>query len=215
MATPCLHFFPADFADGPNHALSPIASFLSRLSLGKVAELERPRRHPKAFGIPSNLLTGTPSSVPCPRSDACRAKGVPSMCDYSLHLVASRAAKVGDELVTTKFNNSLTRGFAAIGEPNVTVCLLPGTEVAFEKEVECDHVFKVFGSQKVGEKLARFRQVDKDQPNVHHDALEFPNGESVLVSRLREGQHATVLQLPASPRSVNETEKQKRGSLVN
>jgi hypothetical protein len=137
------------------------------------------------------------------------------MCDYSLHLVASRAAKVGDELVTTKFNNSLTRGFAAIGEPNVTVCLLPGTEVAFEKEVECDHVFKVFGSQKVGEKLARFRQVDKDQPNVHHDALEFPNGETMLVSRLREGQHATVLQLPASPRAVNETEKQKRGSLVN
>lgn len=137
------------------------------------------------------------------------------MCDYSLHLVASRAAKVGDELVTTKFNNSLTQGFAAIGEPNVTVCLLPGTEVAFEKEVECDHVFKVFGSQKVGEKLARFRQVDKDQPNVHHDALEFPNGETVLVSRLREGQHATVLQLPASPRAVNETEKQKRGSLVN
>ncbi len=40
------------------------------------------------------------------------------MCDYSLHLVASRAAKVGDELVTTKFNNSITRGFAAIGEPN-------------------------------------------------------------------------------------------------
>ena len=125
---PCLHFFPASFADGPNHALSPIASFLSRLSLGKVAELERPRRHPKAFGIPSNLLTGTPSSVPCPRSDACRAKGVPSMCDYSLDLVASRAAKVGDELVTTQFNNFITRGFAAIGEPNVAVCLLPGTE---------------------------------------------------------------------------------------
>ena len=105
-----LSFFPARFAGGPNHALSPIASFLSRLSLGKVAELERPRRHPKAFGIPSNLLTGTPSSVPCPRSDACRAQGVPSMCDYSLNLVASRAAKVGDELVTTKFNNSITRG---------------------------------------------------------------------------------------------------------
>jgi hypothetical protein len=45
------------------------------------------------------------------------------MCDYSLHLVASRAAKVGDELVTTKFDNSLTRGFAAIGEPSVAVCL--------------------------------------------------------------------------------------------
>jgi len=55
------------------------------------------------------------------------------MCDYSLHHVASRPAKVGDKLVTTQFNNSITRGFAAVGEPNVAVCLLPGTEVAFEK----------------------------------------------------------------------------------
>ena len=54
------------------------------------------------------------------------------MCDYSLHDVASRAALVGDKLVTTKFSNSSTRGFAATGEPNVAVCLLPGTEVAFE-----------------------------------------------------------------------------------
>jgi len=46
----------------------------SRLSLGKIAELHRPRRHPKAFGTPSNSLSGPPSSVPCPRSDACRAK---------------------------------------------------------------------------------------------------------------------------------------------
>jgi hypothetical protein len=32
---------------------------------------------------------------------------------------------------------------------------------------------------------------------MHHDALEFPDGEIVLVTQLREGQHATVLQLPA------------------
>src|SRR4030095_1119062 len=57
-------FLSREFCRWPNHALSPL--FLSRLSLGKVAELERPRRHPKAFGIPSNLLTGIPSSVPCP-----------------------------------------------------------------------------------------------------------------------------------------------------
>jgi hypothetical protein len=56
------------------------------------------------------------------------------------HNVASRPAKVGDELVTTKFD-FLTRGFAAIGEPNVAVCLLPGTEVGFESEVERDHPF--------------------------------------------------------------------------
>ena len=49
------------------------------------------------------------------------------MCDYSLHLVANRPAKIEDKLVTTKFNNSITRGFAAVGQPNVAVCLLPGT----------------------------------------------------------------------------------------
>jgi hypothetical protein len=53
-------------------------TYLSRLALGKIAELERPRRYPKAFGTTSNLLSGTPSSVPCPRSDACRAKELPS-----------------------------------------------------------------------------------------------------------------------------------------
>jgi hypothetical protein len=49
---------------------------------------------------------------------------------------------------------------------------------------------------------------------VHHDALEFPNGKIILLARLYEGQHATVLQLPASPRATNEAEQQKRGSLV-
>jgi len=57
------------------------------------------------------------------------------MCDYSLHLVTSRPAKVGDKLVSTNFTNSLTRGFAAVREPTVAVCLLPSTEVAFERDV--------------------------------------------------------------------------------
>src|SRR5262245_47202513 len=71
----------------------------------------------------------------------CPNQGVLSMCDYSLHHVASRPARVGDKLVTTQFNNSITRGFAAVGEPNVAVCLLPGTEVAFEKEIEFERGF--------------------------------------------------------------------------
>src|SRR6516165_2117829 len=75
-------------------------------------------------------------------------RGVPSMCDYSLHHVASRPAKVGDKLVTTQFNHSITRGFAAVGEPNVAVCLLPGTEVAFEKEIEFERGFGLFSSWK-------------------------------------------------------------------
>ena len=139
------------------------------------------------------------------------------MCDYSLDLVASRPAKVGDELVTTQFKNSITRGFAAIGEPNVAVCLLPGTEVAFEKEVRYERFFAPFPIMKFGrleKKVAQFRQINVGKPRVHHDALEFPNGETVVLTRLCEGQHATVLQLPAS-RPVNAAVGQKRGSLVN
>jgi len=54
------------------------------------------------------------------------------MCDYSLQHLASRPAKVGDRLVTTKFTHSITRGFAAVGEPHVAVCLLPGTEIVVD-----------------------------------------------------------------------------------
>ena len=142
----------------------------------------------------------------------------PSMCDYSLHHVASRPAKVGDKLVTTQFSHSITRGFAAVGEPNVAVCLLPGTEVAFEKEIEFERGFGLFSSWKrekrIGDKVARFRQLNVDKPNMHHDALEFPNGEIVLVTRLCEGQHATVLQLPASPHSVNREVERKDAAVV-
>jgi hypothetical protein len=48
-----------------------------------------------------------------------------------------------------------------------------------------------------GSNVARFRRIDKDQPNVHHDALEFPSADIVLVHRLCLGQRLTVLQLPA------------------
>jgi hypothetical protein len=139
------------------------------------------------------------------------------MCDYSLDLVASRPARVDDKLITTKFEYSMTRGFAAIGEPNVAVCLLPGTEVAFEKEVQYDRFLVLFPSMKYAyleKKVARFRQINVGKAMVHHDALEFPDGETVLLTRLCEGQRATVLQLPASTRPVSEAERQKRDSLV-
>lgn len=118
------------------------------------------------------------------------------MCDYSLRDVASRPAKVGDRLVSTSFHNSITRGFAAVGEPNVAVCLLPGSELAFEKDVECDAALRFLPNRKLRQNLARFRQVNLNNPAAHHDALEFPDGEVVLVTNLCEGQTATVLQLP-------------------
>jgi len=122
---------------------------------------------------------------------------------------------VGDKLVTTTFANSITRGFAAMEEPTVAVCLLPGTELAFENEVEYAAPLGSFlPNRKVREKVARFRKVNHDQPHVNHDALEFPGGQIVLLTRLCGGQRATVLQLPASPRATNEAAEQKRGSLV-
>jgi len=125
------------------------------------------------------------------------------MCDYSLHHVATRPARVGDKLVATRFPNSITRGFAASGEPHVAVCLMPGTEIAFDQNVECEPSFGIgiLPNKKIGQRLARFRQINMDNAVTHHDALEFPDGQVVLVTRLREGQCATVLQLPAGARS--------------
>jgi hypothetical protein len=99
------------------------------------------------------------------------------MCDYSLHLVANRPAKVDDRLVVTKFRNSITRGFASVDEPTVAVCLLPGTEIAFGKDVECERFGRILPSRKIRQRLARFRQINMDDPVSHHDALEFPKGK--------------------------------------
>jgi hypothetical protein len=37
---------------------------------------------------------------------------------------------------------------------------------------------------------------------THHDALEFPDGQVVLITHLREGQRAAVLQLPAQAKKA-------------
>ena len=119
------------------------------------------------------------------------------MCDYSLTFVTSRPARAGDKLISARFNNSFTRGFAELGVPEVVVCLLAGTELAFEHVVgfrEGSTPNLMVSEQTV----ARFRQVDMDKPKVHHDALEFPNGKIVLLHNLADGQQATVLQLPAT-----------------
>ena len=129
------------------------------------------------------------------------------MCDYSLQHLASRPAKVGDSLVTTRFKHSVTGGFCSIGEPNVAVCLMPGTEVAFEREIERLSLFWM-RPKKLGSKVARFRRVNPDCPTMHHDALELPSGEIVLLTLLREGQFATVIQLPATEHEYAATERE-------
>jgi len=131
------------------------------------------------------------------------------MCDYSLMHVASRSARVGDKLVSTRFENSISRGLAAVGEPSVAVCLMPGTEIAFDDDVQFD-TGPAGEPVRVPARVARFRQINKDQVHMHHDALEFPDGRIVLVTRLAPGQRATVLQLPAEPRTEAEAQARRR-----
>jgi hypothetical protein len=129
-----------------------------------------------------------------------RAKETFAMCDYSLHRVRSRPAKIGDKLVTRDFGTG-TRGFASVPDASTAVCVLPGAELAFAREVRlADWTirFLIRGTQlKITHKTAIFRQINKGQEGIHHDALEFPDGQVVLLTRLCEGQEATVLQLPA------------------
>jgi hypothetical protein len=132
------------------------------------------------------------------------------MCDHSLHGVAARPARIGDKLVTTQFWNTTTRGFSAVDEQRVAVCLLPGTEVAFENKVERHLMgFQLLlrRTKPLPHRVARFRQVNTDNPCTHHDALEFPDGQVVLLTHLREGQRATVLQLPAQAKNANATQQ--------
>jgi hypothetical protein len=118
------------------------------------------------------------------------------MCDYSLHNVSTRPARVGDKLTTRRFNSG-TRGFSAPEDMSVAVCVLPGTELSFTDEVMRVRLFPLT-SNITRSKTAIFRQINQDNPIAHHDALEFPDGQILLLTFLEEGQKATVLQLPAA-----------------
>ena len=134
------------------------------------------------------------------------------MCDYSLQNVKSRAAEVGDKLITRNFGTG-TGGFAAPEDLTTAVCLLPGTELAFSNPVVTGGLY-MLRLKTMEHKTAIFRQVDKDQPSRHHDALEFPNGETALLTSLAEHQHAIVLQLPVRPETAAGAEAQKRVAYV-
>ena len=116
------------------------------------------------------------------------------MCDYSLHAVATRPAQVGETLITTTFRGTSTRGFASESEPAVAVCLLPGTELAFAEDVKYDN--RWLWTRTTNSRVGKFGVIEPDVPHRHHDAIEFPDGSSVLVTQLSEGQRITVLQLP-------------------
>ena len=138
------------------------------------------------------------------------------MCDYSLQNVRSRPAKVGDKLTTYDFGTG-THGFVAAEDAEMAVCVLPGTELAFSSAVTlADFRFVVrWKPETLSYATAIFRQVNKNEPLKHHDALEFPDGRIVLLTKLSQGQEAIVLQLPAKPKTAAEADAQKRVTYVS
>ncbi len=139
------------------------------------------------------------------------------MCDFSLMHAQSRPAKVAEKLVTKNFGTGTT-GFVGIEESDfvsnacTAVCVLPGTELAFDSQVKLSS--PGWNSESVEGLTARFRQIDKDQACTHHDALEFADGRIVKLTLLMAGQAATVLQLPAAPKTEIEAQEQKRLEIV-
>jgi len=136
------------------------------------------------------------------------------MCDFSLQSIKSRPAKIGDKLTTRDFGTG-TGGFSASEDAGVAVCLRPGTELSFAGRV----TFSATGllgwwDKATNHKTAIFRQINKEKVSAHHDALEFPDGQIVLLTSLSAGQQATVLQLPAEPVTAVEAEAQRRVAFV-
>jgi len=128
------------------------------------------------------------------------------MCDYSLQHLQSRPAKIADKLVTHNFGTG-TRGFCSPDDRSTAVCLIPGTELAFEQPIMANVPTEAH-------RTAIFRQIDKTVQYRHHDALELPGGQIVLLTQLSEGQIATVLQLPAQPRTPQEAMEQTRAAFA-
>ena len=133
---------------------------------------------------------------------------------FSLQSVRSRPAKVSDKLVSRDFGTG-TRGFSAAEDLGLAVCVMPGTELAFAGEVTCLPTGLLgWKTKNISHRTAIFRQVNKDKSAAHHDALEFPDGRTVSLTLLCEGQAATVLQLPAQPATASEADAQKRVTYV-
>lgn len=136
------------------------------------------------------------------------------MCDYSLSHVKSRPAQIADKLRTRNFGTG-TRGFCAVEDPHLAVCVMPGTELSFAAEIKIlpTGLFP-WRRRGTGHRTAIFRQINKDKAAAHHDALEFPDGKVVLLTLLSEGQQTTVLQLPAQSSGAEGKQPEERVAYI-
>jgi hypothetical protein len=80
---------------------------------------------------------------------------------------------------------------------------MPGTELSFAEEVRrVPGGWLPWRNRTIKHKTAIFRQINGQRSVAHHDALEFPDGQVVLLTSLCEGQEAAVLQLPVRPKTT-------------
>ncbi len=83
--------------------------------------------------------------------------------------------------------------------------------MSFENEVRCSPIgLFPWRRSALKHRTAIFRHINKGRIAAHHDAFEFPDGQTVLLTLVSEGQRATVLQLPAEPNSVLKTHDQEQ-----
>ena len=118
------------------------------------------------------------------------------MCDYSLHAVATRPAEVAETLVSTNFSTG-THGFASPDDPKVAVCLRPGTEIAFENDVQTDGMMF---RKNIGVRLARFRQINLKQPYCQAPADSIVPTRAASVGGLLQSCRLLAPNGPASTR---------------
>ena len=143
------------------------------------------------------------------------------MCDFSLKAVKSQPANVEDKIVTHNFGFG-TIGFkpasdTSAGSAATAVCVIPGTEIAFDRVPERRFSWYMgeTGEHMPGLSLkATFIQDNLENLNTHHDSLVFDNGVKVLLTHIEAGFGATVVRLPAAPQNDAEAKAQQRLEVV-
>lgn len=136
------------------------------------------------------------------------------MCDYSLMMMPNRLAIEGEQLVAHRFRSGstglvslpdftswhttrpvrlwqrFTDCFSSRNEPAPVVCVPPGARLRLQEIPQTlRDRFRLDSCED-----ATFTQVSAEACQ-HRDALRFPNGSTVLLQLLAEGQMVSVLRV--------------------
>jgi hypothetical protein len=117
------------------------------------------------------------------------------MCDYSMHAIKNRKAVVGDKVKTSDFARTSSPGLESITEPNLAICLIPGTGVEFDEPVQHRDVSVNGIGVTLPFKIGRYVRKPGHEAEFH-DAFQFPDGTVVLMAYLVTNQTGTVTYVP-------------------